>query len=573
MNPLPRLRSFRLRMALLSAAVSALVLFAFTGLVFATLQHINLRRLDQDLRDLGLRYLSAPPRPDRWERAAESLQFLLGEDSNAFILLVKDKDGNAAYQSSNWPAALTPQEFSTNGMDFLPQQFIPWGMGPMDKGGPGRRGFRHGPPDDRFAPNPPGPQPPREPQGPPPPRDFAPPYPPGETPPQPPRAPAEDTPFPRPPQEGQPRMTPPFMGPGGPPMGFRERFAPPPIKALQYQTRTAGADTWRLVITGTADTTFVLGFNQGRLRSDMAQVATGLSALVPAALLLIAAGSWLLSQRALRSITRLTRAVEGITANDLNQRLDPAGVDQEFNRFIEVFNAMLDRLEVSFRQALRFSADAAHELKTPLAILQGHLEQAIQTAPPESDEQRRYSLLAAEVQRLAGITRKLLLLARIDAGQLRLNLQPVDISQMIEAAAEDIEILAPHLDIQLNVQPGLHVMADPDLLRQVVQNLTSNAIKYNVKGGFVQLLLHHKNQAVIFAITNSGTPIAPEERTRVFERFYRADKAHNRRVDGVGLGLSLAHEIVRAHHGKLALTDTLSDATTFTMTLPAPPST
>jgi signal transduction histidine kinase len=229
---------------------------------------------------------------------------------------------------------------------------------------------------------------------------------------------------------------------------------------------------------------------------------------------------------------------------------------------------MMDRLETSFYQATRFSADAAHELNTPLTILQGELEHALQSAELGSNQQQEYSSLLGEVQRLKTIIRKLLLLSLADSGKLKLSLEPVNISETLEAVCEDIEILAPHLTANKYIDSDVWVMADADLIRQVIQNLTNNAIKYNHEGGSITLRLLSEGPVVTFTISNSGRSIPREDRNMIFDRFYRGDKARSRRIDGFGLGLSLAREIARAHRGNLVLEDTPNGITTFTLALP-----
>jgi len=244
--------------------------------------------------------------------------------------------------------------------------------------------------------------------------------------------------------------------------------------------------------------------------------------------------------------------------------------DREFSELIDVFNDMMDWLERSFHQATRFSADASHELKTPLTILQAQLEQAVQEAEPDSEERRRYVNLAKEVQRLKSITQKLLLLARIDAGELKLNLRPLDLSALVEGAIEDTETLAPHLNVESDVAPAITILGDEDLMRQIVQNLASNAVKYNREGGFVRFTLEANHERIRLAIANSGPGISPESHYDVFKRFYRGDKAHSRVVGGSGLGLSIAREIARAHHGDLELEKSSDGITVFSLALPRP---
>jgi two-component system, OmpR family, heavy metal sensor histidine kinase CusS len=289
----------------------------------------------------------------------------------------------------------------------------------------------------------------------------------------------------------------------------------------------------------------------------------------PIALLLLSAAGWLLAGRALRPVQILTRVAAGVTARGLDQRVPATSADREFQALIDVINGMLERLEHSFRQATRFSADAAHELKTPLTILQGQLQQALQSAPAESAEQRRYADLIEEVQRLKIIVRKLLLLAQADSGQMRLSVERVDLSAAVKELCEDARQLAPGLRVEEDVEPGVAVMADPDLLRQALQNLVSNAIHYNREAGRVAFGLRRQDRQAVFALTNTLSPGTPIDPGRLFERFYRGDKARSRRnADGAGLGLSLAREIVRAHQGDLVLRELRDDAVTFALTLP-----
>ena len=228
---------------------------------------------------------------------------------------------------------------------------------------------------------------------------------------------------------------------------------------------------------------------------------------------------------------------------------------------------MLDRLQKSFYQATRFSADASHELKTPLAIMQGEIEQALQSAEDGSAAQRIFGQQLEEIQRLKTITQKLLLLSRADSGDLKITAKTIDLSEMIAATAEDADILAPHLNVEAEIKPDILVAADPVLIQQVLQNLASNAVKHNHNNGWVRMTLKCEDKRAVFRISNSGPGIAPEDRDRVFDRFHRADSARNRSTEGSGLGLSLCREIVRAHQGELAVTESDQQTATFTLTL------
>jgi heavy metal sensor kinase len=306
------------------------------------------------------------------------------------------------------------------------------------------------------------------------------------------------------------------------------------------------------------------------LRAELRRVKAVYALAVPLGLLLLASGGWLLARRALRPVRVLARVAQDITAQGLDRRVPTEGADREFQALTDVINGMLDRLENSFRQAARFSADAAHELKTPLTILQGQLNQALRTAPAGSAEQRTYAALLGEVQRLKAIIRKLLLLAQSDAGQLRLSREAVDLNRELEALFEDLPLLAPGLTLTRDLEPGVTVSADPDLLRQLLRNLMSNAVKYNRADGGIACTLRRENGRAHLAVANTVAPGARIDRERLFDRFYRGDAAHNRQVDGTGLGLSLAREISLAHGGDLTADDVRDGWIRFHLFLPLP---
>ncbi|MGA2220302.1 MAG: ATP-binding protein [Verrucomicrobiia bacterium] len=361
-------------------------------------------------------------------------------------------------------------------------------------------------------------------------------------------------PPPEPPERDEPRMPP-----------------PPPLARMKkpvFQTVKTSDGEWRVGILGNETVTMMIGVSLAAYHRDFDRVRNAFLVTVPLGLLVLAAGGWLLATHALRPVALITRTAQGITARGLDKRIPITTADADLARLVEVINGMLDRLEKSFQQAVRFSADAAHELQTPLTVLQGELEQAIQTAAVDSDEQQRYGDLLEEVQRLKAIVQKLLLLARADAGQLALHLESVDLTTLLEDAIEDVKAIAPELEVQQHIPARIRVMADADLLAQAIRNMTSNAVKYNCERGRVRFELETTSGIARFTLSNTGTPIPEEDRERVFDRFYRVDKSRSRRVGGAGLGLSLAREIARAHHGDVVLNPVHDDLISFTLTLP-----
>jgi len=347
---------------------------------------------------------------------------------------------------------------------------------------------------------------------------------------------------------------------------------PPRLAPPKFLTLHADGRDWRFAILRNPSVTLLLGTDLADSQAELKRFQTVFAVAGPIGLLLLAAGGWLLAGQALRPVRILTHVAGGMTAKGLGQRVQAPGADREFQALIDVINNMLERLEKSFGQAARFSADAAHELKTPLTILQGKLDQALHNAPVGSDAQRAAADLLEEVQRLKSIVRKLLLLAQSDSGQLRLSLERVDLTQELESLCGDTALLAPGLALHKDLAPAVCLMADPDLLRQILHNLFSNAVKYNRESGLIECRLRQEAGHVILTLANTmadGTRLEPD---RLFDRFYRGDPSRNRRVDGSGLGLSLAREISRAHGGDLIVEtgETREGWIAFRLTLPAP---
>lgn len=353
-----------------------------------------------------------------------------------------------------------------------------------------------------------------------------------------------------------------------PPQG-NDHFRPPePPQTGALLVPLPGGQTWHVALAASADSRVALAADTRGIDAEMAGIRNAFALCLVPVLLLVGLGAWALSVRALRPVDELIRVSRRVTADRLDRRISIADATPEFSELAEVFNRMLARLERSFRQASRFSADAAHELKTPLAILQGQLERTLQSAPPGSDLQAELAGILDEIRRLSTITHKLLLLSKADAGRLKLQLEPFALSRAMEDLLEDAHMLAPHLRVDGHIQPDLVVQADGEMLQQVLHNLLSNAIKYNVPDGWIHITADLLHQGVEIVVANASAGIPEAERDRIFQRFYRADAARSRRVDGVGLGLSVAREIARAHGGDIALRSSGAGRVEFTLTLP-----
>jgi two-component system heavy metal sensor histidine kinase CusS len=336
----------------------------------------------------------------------------------------------------------------------------------------------------------------------------------------------------------------------------------------RFETRQINNRPWRFGVMGNVHNTLVLGMDVRKFNADMAYLLQSFMIALPFILLLTGLGSWLLARRAMQPINALAATAQSITAKGLNQRIPASAKDAELNHLITVFNAMMDRLETSFHQATRFSADASHELKTPLARLQAEIEQAVALTRPDAPEQAVYSSLTEEIHRLKAIVDKLLLLSLADAGQLKITREAVNLTQLLEDLAEDCRVLAPDICVVCELEPEIAVQGDAQLLERALQNFTVNAIKFNHPQGRVHLAALRLNGYANIRISNTGLGIQPSEQVRVFERFYRPDLTRNARIPGSGLGLSLSREIIRAHGGEIQLERSDDQLTVFAVLLP-----
>jgi heavy metal sensor kinase len=293
----------------------------------------------------------------------------------------------------------------------------------------------------------------------------------------------------------------------------------------------------------------------------------------PIILAVVAAGGWWIARRALRPIDSITATAEQITARRLDQRLPVPSANDELRRLTNVLNHMIDRLEGSFRQAMRFTSDASHELKTPLTIIRGELESALREGGFAPGQERLLVNLLEETERLSRITEGLLLLSRADAGHLRVQRNPLDLAEILRDLLEDAEILAApgEIAIEPHLPAHAHIAGDNSFLRQLLLNLLDNAIKYNQPGGRVEVRLDRDSANWLVRVGNTGQAIREADAAHLFDRFYRGDESRNGNRPGHGLGLSICREIARAHGGEVRLHISRPGWTEFILELPAEP--
>lgn len=294
---------------------------------------------------------------------------------------------------------------------------------------------------------------------------------------------------------------------------------------------------------------------------------------VPMTLALAGLAGYGLARLAMRPVDRMTQFIRSLGANDLSKRLADHGPDDELGRLAATLDEMLERLEASFARERRFVADAAHELRTPLAALKGRLDVVRQRERDAQSYRAAIDSIEPEVERLIRLVRDLLLLARLETDTAPWEETAVDLSQLCERIVEQMEPLAAErqLSIVLDVEGGLLVAGSFDHLLRALLNLLDNAIKYAHSPGRIEVSGEKTDGHVCIRVANAGRVLDAALVDRVGERFLRGEGDRSRDTGGVGLGLAIAAEIARRHRGSLVLAGKAGGGAVATLSLPGPP--
>lgn len=333
------------------------------------------------------------------------------------------------------------------------------------------------------------------------------------------------------------------------------------------------------------DSRFVVyvAFPTTDIRESLGKLRGSFFYLIPLAMLVSMGVGLLLARKALRPIEQIADTAKEISAKNLSQRIKlPGSTDRELATLTETLNSMFARLENSFKQVNQFTSDASHELKTPLAIMKGEIEQAarhLEQAQQLRKEEAFVVLesLMEEVDRMQRIVEGLLLLSKADDRKLPLQKEPVRIYDFLSSLCEDAEILAEERGLQLHgsfAASAKDVVLSIDTTRfyQVMLNLVTNALKYTPEGGTIEMFLRRNADNVQFGVKDTGIGISQEDLSKIFQRFYRADVSRTgpegEEDRSLGLGLAIVKSIVEAHDGTITVESIPDNGSTFTVTLP-----
>ncbi|GMR21928.1 MAG: ATP-binding protein [Acidobacteriota bacterium] len=307
------------------------------------------------------------------------------------------------------------------------------------------------------------------------------------------------------------------------------------------------------------------------LRHELRELLLILVLGLPVAITLAGNAGYLVAKRALAPIERMADRARRITAANLHERLAVENPDDELGHLATVCNETFARLERSFEQLKRFTSDASHELRTPLTAIRSVGEVGLREPRDAQAYRAIIGSMLEEADRLARLIDSLLTLSRADAGQVTLHRGPVDLVDLAEDVAQHLGVLAEEKrqTLALSGSSPVTVLADRLVLRQAVINLVDNAIKYSPEGSVIRIAVRTEEDSRILDVTDSGPGITPEERERIFDRFYRVDRTRAREHGDTGLGLAIARWAVTAHGGSIQVSAGPQSGSCFRIVLPA----
>ena len=309
---------------------------------------------------------------------------------------------------------------------------------------------------------------------------------------------------------------------------------------------------------------------EAELRRAMAELGAVLAFGLPLAGALSATGGYFIAHRSLSPISQIAARARQITADSLGGRLPVPNPHDELGRLAIVFNATLARLENSFAELRRFTADASHELRTPLTALRAVGEAALRSDARDPRYLREaLSSMLEETRRLSDLVDALLLLARADTDVIAVSLKRVNLAELLSEVRETLLVLAEEKNQRIEIiAEKLIIPADRELFRLALLNLGHNAIRYSAEGLLIRLRVRQQEENAVVEVIDQGPGIAPQHQQKIFERFYRVDKARSRTSGGAGLGLSIARWAIQRQGGDIELESDVGRGSLFRIVMP-----
>lgn len=314
-----------------------------------------------------------------------------------------------------------------------------------------------------------------------------------------------------------------------------------------------------------------VAFDRSEEEKLLADFRSHIAPLLAISLVLCIGVGYQIARRGLRPVERISRTASMIRSTTLDARLPAAEFPSELAALARTFNEMLDRLEESFQRLSRFSADIAHELRTPLSNLRGEVEVSLGKTRSAAEYQETLASFLEEAGRLSRLIESLLFLARAEHPETQINRETVELGHLLAAVREFYGAAAEEAGVDLRMKPASPVPApiDRTLVQRAVGNLVENALAHTPKGGTITLSASRQNGSVLVEVADTGRGIAPEHLPRVFDRLYRADRSRTAATGGAGLGLAIVKSIAELHGGTAEIASELGKGTRVGLRLPA----
>jgi len=343
------------------------------------------------------------------------------------------------------------------------------------------------------------------------------------------------------------------------------RFGIQSAQSRRYRTLTAltqvNGEQYRVLVATPLDGT----------EATLRRLRTLLLWTIPAVLVLASLGGYWISRRALAPVDDITLAAKSIGIQNLSQRLNVPATGDELQRLSETWNDMLARLESAVKRLSQFTADASHELRTPVALIRTTAELTLRRERSPDTYREALRQVVLESERTSRLVEDLLLLARADAGLPALSLERLDLSPLVRDVCQQGQVLAEERHLQISTEAPedpVYVEANDPALRRLLLLLLDNAVKYTPAGGRITISVGSDPAGTTVAVRDTGIGIADSALPHVFERFYRADESRNRDAGGTGLGLAIAKWIAERHHASLEAESVVGEGSTFRVRFP-----
>jgi two-component system OmpR family sensor kinase len=346
------------------------------------------------------------------------------------------------------------------------------------------------------------------------------------------------------------------------------------LPQMRFTTQSESGTVWRVLMrresSPAGDYVILIAGTLDQLGRQQYLLSRVLLVATPLIVLLTAGVSWWVASSALRPVTIMAAQAEAMTGRSADWRLNAPTVTDELGQLARAFNRLLTRLGTASQMQRQFMADASHELRTPVSVIQTAAEVTLER-PVREDWEYREALTIVNEQstRLSRMVEDMLVLARADAGGYRLTKRPLYVDEIVAECVRAVSVVAATRDVQLEtiLQPDVSVNGDDGLLRQLVTNLLDNAVQYTPPGGSVTVAVKSDGVSTTITVSDTGPGIPPADRERVFERFVRLDPARSA-ASGAGLGLPIARWIAEQHEGTLTLEQDAAGGCLFVVRLP-----